>query len=219
MSTLIWDLDGTLLDSRAINFSIFSSILPEYSLRKPTKEEFDENFHGTLETTLNNLALAQGVELSSAQYQSMETVYLKLQGEAQIYDNPQDALFKDAVWLAEIAKNKGYRQIIVTNRKHDRRGSASPREIVARSSLSHCITDIICGDDAIYNKPDVRVFEALSKKFDPSTSIVIGDQMVDMILAKNIGSKGILIQRESAQVPQSMSDYTSVSSLTEVDLL
>ncbi len=194
MKAIIWDLDGTLIDSLSTNIPVFTEIFRELGYRAPTKAEFDAHYHGTLDETIVGLAADQGIEMTDELFSEIEDTFL--QKNMAIYQNPEALLYPDAMTLSKKYAERGeYRQAIVTNRQHDRRGPASPREIVKNSYLKDTIEQVICGDDGAYRKPDVRVLDELDFNVDPSECTVIGDQHTDALLAKNIGCQCIIVDR------------------------
>lgn len=199
MKYIIWDLDGTLLNSKQTNMAALATAFESAGLRAPTSQEFDAHFHGTLEETLIGLLAEQNIELDESDFSKIESDFLRL--NEQSYDAPEQLLYPDAVRLVQHFRDSGAQQIIVTNRKHERRGDASPRAIVQNSSLNGCISYIVCGDDLPYRKPDVRVLEGLDVP-DAKDIVVIGDQTPDVLLARNLNARAVIVRRSDARTYQ-----------------
>jgi phosphoglycolate phosphatase len=196
--TIIWDLDGTILDSFNVQNSVLEKILPKYGRVLPDNETRAQNYHGTLNYTINALL---GGNFDPTELETIVGDFLRVQNE--LYDEIDHHIFTDALNLAKRAHRAGLRQIIVTNRDHAGRLKASPRYIVENSSFKPFINEIVCGDECTYRKPDVRVLEKLSGQgwIKPDQTIVIGDQFVDAELARNLNTKAVLVCRDAEQPP------------------
>jgi phosphoglycolate phosphatase len=194
---IIWDLDGTLLDSFGVLEQIVSEMAIERDLDVPTHEDFLNNYHSSIEDTLKKvLGIKSEEELSQAM-----TVFLK----KQMFHYEGDVnghLFSDATSLAQRAAKRGVQQLIVTNRGHEGRGIASPRAIVAATVLADFIHEVNAGDEVEYRKPDYRSTGGWLEKHDLDAKevIVVGDQVVDAKLALNIGARAVLIKR-NVEIP------------------
>lgn len=219
---IIWDMDGTLLDS----FGIFEQILVDVARQNgytvPTNEHMHKNYHGTLEETLRRvLNINQPTKLDAAK-QSFLDYQVK-----HYADDINSHLFKDAVNLARAAAKLDIRQLVVTNRAHKGRGLASPKAIVANTELSDYILEVYAGDEVTHNKPDKRSTGNWLEKngLSPEHVVVIGDQFVDAQLAINTGARAILINR-SGTIPHiethghdNHDSVFIVDSLSEVELV
>ena len=193
---IIWDLDGTLLNSFGLYQELIGEVVAEHGLEMPTYEHMANNYHGSLEDSIRDtLDLQSDEEIA----QMLET-FLRRQDPK--YDNPEEHLFNDALLLAQQAAHLGIVQLIVTNRNHEGRGSASPRAIVAATALAECISEILAGDEVVYRKPDAQVANDWLQKHNisPNNLLVIGDQHVDAELASNLGARALLIRR-NGEIP------------------
>lgn len=207
IETMIWDLDGTMLDSFGIFTDVLSQIAPKYGYDIPSIENMQANFHGTLEDSIqHSLGL-----VSSEEVQPLIAKFLTVQDTH--YEVIEDHLFKDAVNLAQRAHAAGVRNILVTNRDHAGRLKASPRHIVEHSSLKFLFDVVICGDDSVHRKPRPEVLGARIGSIDPETTLVIGDQFVDAQFAHNLTAQGILVSRGGEPVNLHMLDYDWQGSL------
>jgi phosphoglycolate phosphatase-like HAD superfamily hydrolase len=210
---IIWDLDGTLIDSFAIFESVIADIVKERGYTMPSQETILHNYHGSLEDSIKG---SLGIE-SIEELESVVESFLVGQNE-HYKGNLDDHLFSDAAKLAQVAAKKSLPQVLVTNRAHKGRGFASPRHIIASTFLADCIQEVRAGDEVDFNKPDKRVMGDWLTRHDlhPEDVIVIGDQAVDGELAANLGSRAILVKR-GTDIPHF--DSNSNTSVLIVDAL
>lgn len=220
--SIIWDLDGTLIDSFGIYTEVLAEILPQYGWPMPPEQTLIENYHGSLTDTISNVL--GGVEPD--ELESIIQDFLQAQnGHYEIIDHH---FYPDALEFAKRAHSKGLFQAIVTNRNHMGRLNASPLSIVERSVLKDLIDTVVCGDDTEHRKPSAAVVDTLlaEGKIIPEETVVIGDQYVDAELARNLGAKAILVNRGTQPIAHLdrlgknwQNDVQIVRSLNEVTVL
>lgn len=193
---IIWDLDGTLIDSFQAFKKVTAEIFGELGLPVPDDEAFLANYHGSLEQTIEALSGLNDVELHR---KLLDRFLIK---QIEYYDNQDAGFFEDALRLASSAAEHGIKQFVLTNRDHGGRHSASPRSIIARSAIAEYITDIRCGDEVEFRKPDARALGDWAKKYglNPSEMLIVGDQFVDARLADDLGCRVVLAGR-SGPIP------------------
>lgn len=189
---VIWDLDGTLLDSHGIYRDLVTEIAPLLGLGTPTEEMFQANFHGSLRESIH--AVFDEV-MTDDQLDEFLGHFLNMQNDK--YVDIESQMLDDALRLSRTLGELNIKQAIVTNRDHRGRDLASPRSIVERTSLKDHIQHIVCGDDSDARKPDVQVVETLLGEWgvQPTELLVVGDQFVDAQFALNLGARGIIVVR------------------------
>jgi beta-phosphoglucomutase-like phosphatase (HAD superfamily) len=220
IKAIAWDLDGTLLDSFLIFSKLISDIAPEFTVPAPSREAMQQAFHGTLREAIE--AVIEG--LDAGQFDDFERRFLTDQGK--YYLQVDDNVFADAAQLMRQAGERGIKQLIVTNRDHANRGTASPRSIVENSFMKPLVDVIISGDEVgEFRKPDARVFgnSLIELGVSPEEVLVIGDQHVDALLALNLGASGVIVIRNGETMthahtlPHGWQKYvTEVKSLHDV---
>lgn len=219
---IIWDLDGTLLDSFGIFEQTIAEVVHESGRPMPSHEHMLVNYHGSLEESVQQVL---GIE-SAEELDAIINSFLSKQ-ERHYSNNMEAHLFKDASMLAQRAAKHGVHQLLVTNRAHQGRGNASPRTIIAATVLADCIHEIHPADEVDYRKPDKRsVGDWMEKhKIEATEAVVIGDQNVDAQLAINLGARAILIKR-SGDIPyldslthKSQSDIIEINDLKKIELV
>jgi phosphoglycolate phosphatase-like HAD superfamily hydrolase len=196
VQTLVWDLDGTLLDS----FGIYRDCLNE-TLRNAGRPEIAESIfrnhhHGFIEDSIADVLTEAGQPYTDDELANIIRAFYLLD---DVYIQDADHhLFADAIDLAERAHAAGKRQIVATNRPHGTdRGNGSPRNLIASSRLGTFMSEVLCGDDSSHRKPHRAFLEA---RFGTDLAklgkiMVIGDQFVDAEFAGNIGCDAVLVAR------------------------
>lgn len=210
-STVIWDLDGTLLDSFGIHVDIMTQILPKYGFPVPTTAMLAHHFHGRLEESIRGVV----GNIDEKQFAALVRDFLAI--DNQYIQDITHHLFVDSIALAKRAHEWGARQILVTNRSHGvDRGMASPRNMVQGSILREYIDTVICGDEVEIRKPNPQVLGDILQDIVPEETLVIGDQFVDAQFAGNLGGRAVLINRYEGkiahleQLPEGWQNYTAI---------
>ncbi|MDQ5886593.1 MAG: phosphoglycolate phosphatase [Patescibacteria group bacterium] len=198
VKAIVWDLDGTLIDSFDISQRILEKIAVETGKAVPTRETTLLHYHSSLPDTLKNV-----FNLTDSELPKFLDIFLEKQDK--VHEGDADShLFKDALALSKRASKLDITQIVLTNRAHKGKGYglASPKEVVGRSALAAYIAEVICGDEVEFRKPDARSLSNWleNNHIDPRDILVIGDQFVDATLASNIGARSLIIER-NGQAP------------------
>lgn len=192
IDTLIWDLDGTILDSFGISYEVLLEVFPRHGRPAPRLEDVALHYHGSLEETMRGLAPdADDTEIETllSDFMTIDNVYIA---------SADDHFFGDAVRLAERAYKAGKRQILVSNRSHGQdRGNGSPRNLIRGSKLSDYFDAIVCGDEVEERKPSRKAIAHLV--VDMANILTVGDQFVDAQFAQNLGAKSVLVKRDGGQ--------------------
>lgn len=209
---VIWDLDGTLIDSFGIFADILADVIKPHGLAMPTADVLHKNYHGTLHHTIGAVLAPAAVELVD----ELEKDFLIAQ-EAY-YENPETHIYADSLRMAERLHAAGIKQVIATNRFHEGRGNASPLHIVAQTSLKPFIDFVLCGDETDFRKPDARVTDdiPLLQGVSRSEIMVFGDQYVDAELAHNLGTSAVLCNRHATEAIPHLDDLRSRSARIDV---
>lgn len=215
--TVIWDFDNTILKTFDILYGLMSIVLMRRGMHVPGKDHFAQHFHGPLDSSIRGIV---GEGVGRRDLEGIRREFIELDND--YIQNVDDHMYDDAVNLITRIHDAGGRtQLVVTDREHgiDRR-NGSPRNLIRDSRVGHMITEVICRDDHGYSKPDIRVLGQRRSKIEHAQ--VIGDQVVDVELAKLLGGTALLVRRNDLPMAhmdqlRRLSDITSVvSSLEEV---
>src|SRR5690242_8377074 len=128
IQTIVWDLDGTLLDSFGIYRDCLNEVLQNHG--RPVIEErvYRNNHHGHIEDSIADVLREAGQTTTPAELSQIIRDFYLL--DNAFIKNVDHHLFGDAVNLADQAHRSGKRQIVVTNRPHGtNRGNGSPRNL------------------------------------------------------------------------------------------
>lgn len=174
-SAVIWDLDGTLLDTlvdlkNSVNYAM-------EQLGYPTRSLDDiRRFVGNGVRKLTELAIPGGLDNPDYEeaYRHFETYY-------KVHNQDNTKPYPGVVEVIEELKRRGIPQAIVSN-KID--------YAVVLLNDAHFKVDFAIGTQESLNRkpaPDMvfRAMEVLS--LDPKTTVYIGDSEVDLATAKNAG--------------------------------
>jgi phosphoglycolate phosphatase-like HAD superfamily hydrolase len=199
VETIVWDLDGTLLDSFGIYRDCLNQTLRERGRPEVPETVLRNHHHGFIEDSIVEALAETGAVYGSAERAAIFARFYELDNAAIL--DVDHHLFADAADLAARAHKAGKRQLVVTNRPHGvGRGNGSPRNLVANSRLQPLVDAVLCGDDNDFRKPH-REFLAARYGDDLQELgklVVVGDQFVDAEFARNLGGSAILVARTGA---------------------
>ena len=186
---IIYDLDGTLIDSRCDIANAVNWALRELGLPELTMEEISSFVgHGVTNLLRGVLAAAlskrtSAVQMSDALLERSVRIYRAryaehLLDETVLYTSVRDVL----------EHFKGRRQAVITNKPE-----GFSRRILEGLGIVHYFFKIIGGDQAFQKKPSaepvLEIVKAAQVKI--SEAVLVGDSAVDIETGKNAGIKTV----------------------------
>jgi HAD superfamily hydrolase (TIGR01549 family) len=179
LRAIVFDLDGTLLDSMPLVLAAIAHALEPFGPR-PTTEIFaklggpPERFLGTLLDDLNNIPAA---------LERMERYHRENAHLIQPYEGV-------GVMLAELAR-RGIRVGIWTGR--DR---ANTDWLLREHQLAGFFATVVCGDDLPTHKPDPEGLREIMRRLgvQPAEVLFVGDADVDVLGGVGCGVDTLLIR-------------------------
>ena len=172
-STIIWDLDGTLIDQFAPIFKCYELVITKYGYEKPKIDYLRKIIGGTLKNTLSYF-------LKEEEINDAEKLFREI-FPGIMYDGLK--LHDHAISIIQKVKKNNITQIILTNKD-----GATARAICKKLNISNYISSCFGAGDTIYNKPDPRFTRHALNGIDACKSmILIGDSPTDVNTAKNYG--------------------------------
>lgn len=182
---VIFDLDGTLVDSVEDIAYTINLAAKDFSLRTVTKEEVLSAIGNGSNSLLKSTICK---DASEEEFNKIYPVFIDYYSNAP---KPNTKLFEGIKEVLVELKKRGYLLAVLTNKPQ------SATDLVAKTLLNELGFDIIVGQTKQTKaKPDKEsanpVLTALSVK--PENSIMVGDMATDFLTAKNCGLQSIIAQ-------------------------
>ena len=177
---VIFDLDGTLIDSFEAIMEGFNATLPHYGMNKLTLEESKALVGLPLRDTFVDLISdADADEATTIFRKKYRSVFLELTSPLPHASETIESLHKN-----------GYNLTVATNKF----GSYS-RDIVRHLGYDNKISHVIGDGDGVKKKPEPDMLEALAKHMSMGLNevVFVGDSPVDIATGKKAGVKTIAV--------------------------
>jgi phosphoglycolate phosphatase len=173
--TVLFDLDGTLVDQFAAIHRTHVETRAHFGLSAPTPDEVRRAIGGGLEHALSKIWHGEHEELIP----EAVVVYRQLWPKNIYYELK---LMPGARELLEALRARGVQSAVLTN-KH----APSAREIMAHLGVKEFFSGIFGSGDTEWLKPQIEFTQFVLKKLgaDVATSCLIGDSTYDVETGKN----------------------------------
>ena len=201
---IIFDLDGTLLDTKAlIDASVIYTFEKHFPERKLTEEEIDEFFGPTLYQSFSKYTSdPEEIEKMVETYRSFNIPN---------HDAMVKAFPRAKETLKEL-KHSGLKIAVVSSKKSD----------LVMHGLEICglskYVDLVVGYEAVKNpKPDPEGILKAMKELDCKKGVYVGDTKADIVAAKRakVASVGVLYIKHPEIMMDAKPDY-AISKLSEL---
>ena len=188
---VLWDLDGTIIDSLSIFTEIIEKVFPQLGLKALKRHEIRPEFYGSVEDVLNRLS--KGYKDQDELFQLFLDNQLSQYGHPSAHEGIHDAITHFS--------SHGFQQAVVTSRDSYEGTPYGSRTIIKTLKLDLHIKTVICGDDTPHHKPHPEPLLMALKQLgvDPENAVMVGDQPVDAQAAQAAGCKSILIDFEKTK--------------------
>lgn len=193
---VIFDLDGTLLDTVPDSHAALNRILIEDGLRPLTLAEVHSIVgEGARAMLARGRALA-GKLASATDVEELERRYL-----AAYLADPvgHTAIYPGALDLLKELNAAGYAMAICTNKPR-----VTTMKVLAALGLEPFFDAVLCPEDVVYRKPDRRhvlaTVQALS--VNVREAVFVGDSETDIMAASDAGVSSVLVNWGYCHVPR-----------------
>jgi phosphoglycolate phosphatase-like HAD superfamily hydrolase len=175
--SVIFDLDGTLIDSKIQISKNFNLVLSEFGYKQLHNEVFHKNIGLPPENFLHNLSMPDFVK---------QQIILKFR-ETMFADTKGIVVYPFVIQILELLQRNNYLLGIATTKP-----TKLAKSVVENSELKgyfHCIQ----GTDDFMPKPNPAVILRCQAQLRTITSIMVGDRVEDIraAVAANIPSVGV----------------------------
>lgn len=176
---LIWDLDGTLLDSYEVILSGLYAVCQDYHFPYDEKKIKKQIIDYSVNHYLEELAESSGIS------------FIKMKdrcSEVTRKNNKYIKLMPHAKELLNKLKELGIDNYVFTHR------GVSTEEVLKNTGIHDYFVEIITSLSGYKRKPEPEALLYLLNKYhlDPNNTYYVGDRNIDMIAANNAHIKSIL---------------------------
>ncbi|MBJ8325639.1 HAD hydrolase-like protein [Streptococcus pacificus] len=200
MTTFIWDLDGTLIDS-------YDAMLASIEV---TYKHFNWSFEREpiktfiLEESIGKLLFEKSIETGI----SFELIK-KVMSEDVLKRDDEFRLMPGALSILEWTRSQGIKNFMYTH-KGDNTFS-----VLKKLGISDYFEEVLTGDSGFKRKPDPEAVDYLVDKyhFDKASAYYIGDRKLDKELAVNSGIKSINLGIETSKDNQHIKTLEEIKQL------
>jgi phosphoglycolate phosphatase len=203
MRAVIFDLDGTLIDSLPDIAAAVNRVLTWRGLETLLPMQVEMMIGDGAKVLLDRAFAARGHQAGEAEMAVfMDWYTLHGADETRPYPGMVEAL--------AALREAGHPLGVCTNKP-----AAAARGILASLGLDQFFSAVIGGDSTPYRKPDPRHLAAVLAALATENAVMVGDHYNDMAAAKGCGIPGIFAAwgygaAESAQVAQNASELPAL---------
>lgn len=174
---VVFDLDGTLVDSAEVCARIFNAMLADRGCQRRVTSR---GIQATL--SVGGVSMIRSVLGDHSQDATAEL--LEFRRRYEDLPTPQDSLYPGIHRLLIGLRAAGYRLGLCT-KKPERLA----RKVLRELQLAQLFQAVSCGDSVPWPKPDARHLQAVLTELDveQSQTWMVGDSSVDACLAANAG--------------------------------
>lgn len=200
MKSVIWDLDGTLIDSYPLIMESLKSIQKRYGYVMSDEDIYEHIKKKSSKSLLTYLSQEYGVSYKELK-DNYDIYFCEYEKTIKVIDN--------AVEVLETLMENDVDHYMYTHK------GSSTIKLLESLKLKKYFKEIITGDDGFERKPNPEALNYLVEKHDLSKNqtYYVGDRKIDIECAKNVGIKSIFFNVDNYSEIES--DYTVID-LNEV---
>lgn len=206
IKNIIWDLDGTLVDSYPVMARLLQNVLNTHGI-ETSYEDVYEAIKVSMGHAIQLFAGPDPLVMSQVRAQFIEREGVEPGASYQ--------LFSDTIETLKHLVEKGINNFVLTHR------NTSTYKIMKATVMEAYILDTITIDDGFRRKPDPEAFLYLMNKHDLSqkTTLNVGDRLFDIQAGRGAGLLGCLIKDAYNKSYLDEADYIVSSRRGVLDLI
>jgi len=181
IKAVIFDLDGTLLDSVETIYEVWMKFCDRLNLKRLDLNSF-RNSYDTDWLEFSRLILQKDISVGTKEHFLWMDIYNELRDKIVLHPGMKDFLRR--------LKEENYKIALVTGGNKDR-----VRKELARFGILDFFDVIVAHEDAPIPKPSPLGLLTAAKKLDvsPHECVYIGDMMGDVVAARNAGMFAVAV--------------------------
>jgi len=194
-NTVVFDLDGTLIDSLPAIHVALNQILIGEGITSVTREQVRELIGFGAKWMIKEIHNILGRPLNNPKLRELTKLYL----QAYMQHSSKHTLIYEGVYeVLEKLYKAGVNMGVCTNKP-----GLTTRPVLESLKLDHYFGAVISEDDVQNRKPDAQHVLQTIKALDGSvsSSVFVGDSETDMLAAQNTGIPGICVTYGYCHVP------------------
>lgn len=178
-TSLIWDLDGTLLDSYDVIVSSLYEIYFENGIKLDKQQILQEIIDESVAEFIKKMEEKYNISFEPLKKRYSEISHSKVMNIVAM---------EHAIEILELLKNKGIKNYVFTHR------GVTTERVLKNTGLYPYFDEIICSLDGFPRKPDPKALNYLIDKYhlDRDNTYYVGDRSIDIECANNAHIKSIL---------------------------
>ena len=202
---LMFDLDGTLIDSRADLTTAVNLMRDHYGLPALPGDTvagfIGDGIHKLVERALQGtlIDVSEAVKVTAGHYRE------HMLDRTTLYPGVEEGLRR--------LNGAGHRLALISNKP-----SAFCGELLAHFGVAECFQLVLGGDDTAHRKPHPEPLQKAMRHFSmpPQQSWMIGDYAIDLQAARQAGCKSVFVTYGIGSIGQEAPDliFTSFAELT-----
>lgn len=183
IEAVIFDMDGLLIDTETISFTLFQKVFSDYGYVISKEYYVNELVGRNIKGIKENILKEYGED-----FQFDEIYYKKVKEMTDYIESKGVLLKKGALELIKYLHENKYKIAVATSTKRER-----AEKLLNIVEVKDYFQEIICGDEVINSKPNPEIFLKAAKKLgvEPSNCIVLEDSAAGIEAAHKAGMKGI----------------------------
>jgi HAD superfamily hydrolase (TIGR01509 family) len=182
---ILWDFDGTLFDTYPAFTKVMKQLVSSAISEEEILRELKVSFHHATEV----------FQLTEEQI----TAFRKKDNALSPDDKPPFRGLKTILEKAEL-------NVIMTHKPR-----AEVIAILKHFDMEHYFADLVAGDDGFPRKPDPASYHHLNDQYH--LDLAVGDRLLDIIPAKEVGMKTCLFQNDSPGADFYVTNYYDLNEM------